>query len=524
MQPLIAPLYQGKTASELLGAMSAQQPLHTSYDILQAHWRAQEHGPDFEQNWRRTVCDGLLADSAFPQKSVKVKTDDIIAALRSADVRPTQPVDSDSLEVTFRPDPSLWDGRFSNNGWLQECPKPISKITWDNAVLVSPALAQRLKLASDDVVEVACGDRTVRGPVWIMPGQAENTVTLHLGYGRQNVGRVGAGVGFNAYALRTCANFWRASGVGLKKLKDRHHLVSTQIHHNLHSPERQVYREGNLDQFLNDPKFIKGTLEEPKNEETLYDIKEFPYEGYKWAMSIDLNTCIGCNACLLACEVENNIPVVGREQINANRDLHWIRIDTYFKGSLDSPEFSHMPVPCMHCEHAPCELVCPVEATVHDHEGLNLMVYNRCIGTRFCSNNCPYKVRRFNFLRYSDYATPSLKPMYNPEVTVRWRGVMEKCTYCIQRIATARIKAEKQNRRIGAGEVRTACQDACPAQAIVFGDLNAPDSHVAHLKTHPLDYSMLGELNTRPRTTYLAKLRNPAASSAPATSQSSSES
>ncbi|HWC58411.1 MAG TPA: 4Fe-4S dicluster domain-containing protein, partial [Verrucomicrobiae bacterium] len=295
----------------------------------------------------------------------------------------------------------------------------------------------------------------------------------------------------------------------ITKTGEHYPLVATQTHHNLQSPERQIYREGTLDEFNRDPEFVKKSIEAPRNDETLYDTKEYPYNGYKWAMSIDLNTCIGCNACLLACNAENNIPIVGKEQVAKNREMYWIRIDTYYKGALDNPDFSHMPVPCMHCEHAPCELVCPVEATLHDHEGLNLQVYNRCVGTRFCSNNCPYKVRRFNFLWYADYKTPSFKPMYNPDVTVRWRGVMEKCSYCIQRISRARITAEKENRRIEESEIQTACQQACPAKAIVFGDLNSPGSTVAKLKAHPLDYSMLGELNTRPRTTYLAKLRNP---------------
>jgi molybdopterin-containing oxidoreductase family iron-sulfur binding subunit len=369
-------------------------------------------------------------------------------------------------------------------------------------------LAHRLHLKNDDVVEVSAGGRSVSGPVWIQPGQAENTITLHLGYGRERIGRISRNAGFNVSPLRTSDSFWRASGVEIKKTGATHHLVATQIHHNVDKPDRQVYRAGTLSQFIQNAEFLKASLEVPKPEETLYDNNEFQYNGYKWAMSIDLNACIGCNACLLACNVENNVPVVGKDQVDRHREMYWIRIDTYFQGSPDAPTFHHMPVPCMHCEHAPCELVCPVAATVHDHEGLNVQVYNRCVGTRFCSNNCPYKVRRFNFLQYSDYRTPNLRPMYNPEVTVRWRGVMEKCTYCIQRISHARIKTEKENRRIRDDEIQTACQQACPARAIVFGDLNTPESKVAALKQHPLDYSMLGELNTRPRTTYLAKLRN----------------
>ncbi|HEY2081383.1 MAG TPA: TAT-variant-translocated molybdopterin oxidoreductase [Verrucomicrobiae bacterium] len=501
-QPLIEPLYGGKTAHEILGAIFQQQPIRDDYEVVREHWQAEKKWPDFDKGWRRAIHDGVVEGTGLPEKHVSLKTEAITGALGA------ERKSANDIEVVFRPDPSIWDGRFANNGWLQECARPVSKLTWDNAVIISPALAQRRQLATNDVVELELNGRKIRGPVWIQPGQAENTVTLHLGYGRERVGRVGRGVGFNAGLLRDSKSFWSGSGLQMTKLADHYPLVATQTHHNLQSPERQIYREGDLDQFRGDPQFVKRDVEAPPNDKTLYNTDEYKYEGYKWGMSIDLSTCIGCNACLLACNAENNIPVVGKEQVKKNREMYWIRIDTYYKGTLDNPEFSHMPVPCMHCEHAPCELVCPVEATVHDHEGLNLQIYNRCVGTRFCSNNCPYKVRRFNFLWYADYKTPSFKPMYNPDVTVRWRGVMEKCTYCIQRISRARITAEKENRRIGAGEIQTACQQACPANAIVFGDLNAPGSKVGGLKSHPLDYSMLGELNTRPRTTYLAKLRN----------------
>ena len=500
-QPLIKPLYGGKSAHEILDAIFHQQPIRDDYEVVREHWQAEKRWPDFDNGWRRAIHDGLIANTALPEKHVGLKTEAITQAL-------TERKDTDGIEVVFRPDASVWDGRFANNGWLQECARPLSKLTWDNAVIVSPALAQRNQLATSDVVELELNSRKIRGPVWIQPGQAENTVTLHLGYGRERIGRVGKGVGFNANLLRDSKSFWSGSGLKITRLQDCYPLVATQTHHNVQSPERQIYREGNLDQFHADPQFVKKTIESPPNEKTLYNTDEYKYDGYKWGMSIDLSACIGCNACLLACNAENNIPVVGKEQVRKNREMYWIRIDTYYKGPLDNPEFSHMPVPCMQCEHAPCELVCPVEATVHDHEGLNLQIYNRCVGTRFCSNNCPYKVRRFNFLWYADYKTPSFKPMYNPDVTVRWRGVMEKCTYCIQRISRARITAEKENRQIRVGEIQTACQQACPANAIVFGDLNAPGSKVAALKNHPLDYSMLGELNTRPRTTYLAKLRN----------------
>ncbi|MGN6555621.1 MAG: 4Fe-4S dicluster domain-containing protein [Verrucomicrobiota bacterium] len=504
LQPLIAPLYDGKTAHELLGALDTRRtPIRSDYEIVRDFWREQGRWPDFESGWRRALHDGLIANTALPEKQVTLNADSIQQLAATGSVTPPG-----ELEVIFRPDPSVWDGRFANNGWLQECAKPISKLTWDNAVLVSAALAQRLKWNSEDVVELKFEGRTVRCAVWITPGQAENTITLPLGYGRERVGRVGTGAGFNAYRLRTSDSLWRATGVEISKTEARHSLAATQTHHQLEGPVRQIYRDGTLRGFQANADFIKSTVEEPPPGKTLYNPKEYSYDGYKWGMSIDLNTCIGCNACLVACNAENNIPVVGKEQVRMNREMYWIRIDTYFKGSIDNPEFNHQPVPCMHCEHAPCELVCPVAATVHSGDGLNQMVYNRCVGTRFCSNNCPYKVRRFNFLWYADYKTPSLKPMYNPDVTVRWRGVMEKCTYCIQRISRARITAEKENRAIREGEVVTACQQACPAQAIIFGDLNTKGSAVARLKEHPLDFPMLGELNTRPRTTYLAKLRN----------------
>jgi molybdopterin-containing oxidoreductase family iron-sulfur binding subunit len=514
IQPLIAPLYYGKSGHELLGAMTRQQPIRSDYEIVRDYWRARKLWPDFEQGWRRALHDGFIRGTELRSREVRVENDfelrDTASLVPAPGVPHKAPAAAiEHLEICFRPDPHLWDGRFANNGWLQECPKPLSKLVWDNAVLVSPALAQRDDLATNDVVEISFQDRTIRGPVWVMPGQAQNTITLHLGYGRSRVGRVGAGVGFNAYSLRTSDAPWVATGAKLVKTGQRHQLVATQTHHNIDSPERQILRAGSLAEFLAHPDLVNKSVEAPKTEETLYQPEEHPYQGYKWGMSIDLTTCIGCNACVVACEVENNIPVVGKDQVARNREMLWLRLDTYYHGSLDNPGFNHIPVPCMHCEHAPCELVCPVEATVHDREGLNLQVYNRCIGTRFCSNNCPYKVRRFNFYRYANYELPNYQPMYNPEVTVRGRGVMEKCTYCIQRISSARITAEKGNRRIADGEVRTACQQACPANAIVFGDLNTRGSQVARLKGHPLDYSMLGQLNTRPRTTYLAKLQNP---------------
>ncbi len=510
VQPLILPLYAGKSAHEVLDAF-VRQPVRGDYDIVREYWRAHHPWPDFEKGWRRALHDGLIAGTTLPKKTPQLDRNAITNALSQSERGQSTSADGTSaLELVFRPDPTIWDGRFANNGWLQELAKPVTKLTWDNAALISPATAQQHSLANGDIVELATGQRTLRLPVWITPGQAEGTVAVYLGYGRSQVGHTGRATGFNAFVLRTSDTLWSNPAVQLTRTGKHYPLVTTQTHHAIDSEERQIYREATLATFLEHPELIQQSTElpDPKTE-TLFNPEEHRYDGYHWGMSIDLTACIGCNACVLACQSENNIPIVGKQQVAVRREMQWIRLDTYFSGDLDHPQMSHQPVPCMQCENAPCELVCPVGATLHDKEGLNLQVYNRCIGTRYCSNNCPYKVRRFNFLQYADYHTPSLKPMRNPDVTVRWRGVMEKCTYCIQRISAARITAKEQDRPIRDGEIRTACQQACPAQAIVFGDIHNPDSQVSKLKRLPLDYSMLGQLNTRPRTTYLAKLRNP---------------
>ena len=496
IQPLIMPLYAGKSAHEVLEALM-RHPVRSDYEIVREHWRSQNRWPAFEQSWRRALHDGLVSDAALPARRANLKT------VNSPDAAPA----SDTPEIVFRPDGTLWDGRFANNGWLQELAKPITKLTWDNAALISPLTAQRLALTNNDVVELQFAGRTLRVPVWITPGQADESVAISLGYGRTRVGHVGSANGFNAFALRTSFAPWSGPHLAITKTNERYPLVTTQTHHVIESEERQIHREVTLAEFLANPKRVKESVESP--DKSLFKPPLNDYDGHHWGMSIDLGACIGCNACVLACQSENNIPVVGKAQVTVRREMQWIRIDTYFSGELDQPSISHQPVPCMHCELAPCELVCPVAATLHDKEGLNLQIYNRCIGTRYCSNNCPYKVRRFNFLQYADLATPSLKPMRNPEVTVRWRGVMEKCTYCIQRISAARIEAKKSDRPIRDGEIQTACQQVCPARAIVFGDVSDPDTHVSTLKQSPLDFSMLGQLNTRPRTTYLARLRNP---------------
>ncbi len=498
IQPLIAPLYGSKSFHEVLAALMGQTA--SGYEIVRKYWEGRLS--DFEHTWRKALHDGVVAGTAFTPKPVSLAKGDwarLAAGLQNG------AGSQGGMEIIFRPDPSIWDGRFCNNGWLQELPKQLTKLTWDNAALVSPATAEGLGLAAEDVIELKYKDRSVRAAVWITPGQPDETVTVHLGYGRTHAGRVGSGMGFNAYALRTSDSPWFGAGLTISRTGERYPLACTQDHQSMKG--RHLVRAGTLEEFKRHPHFVQAMAEDPPLDMTLYP--EVKYEGRAWGMTIDLSSCIGCGACVTACQAENNIPVVGKEQVMIGREMHWIRVDRYYAGDIDNPEVYHQPIPCMQCENAPCEPVCPVGATVHSKEGLNDMVYNRCVGTRYCSNNCPYKVRRFNFLLYQDWDTPSLKLQRNPNVSVRSRGVMEKCTYCVQRINAARITAEKEDRGIRDGEIVTACQAACPAEAIVFGDINDKESRVAKLKATPLNYGLLTDLNTRPRTTYLARLTNP---------------
>jgi MoCo/4Fe-4S cofactor protein with predicted Tat translocation signal len=497
VQPLIEPLYDGVSAHQLLDAF-VRQPPRSDFEIVKATWERQNGSATFERDWRKILSDGIVPRSESSPPSPPVASSSVAASL---------PVAGHGLEILFRADPNVLDGRYANNGWLQELPHPFSKITWDNAALVSPALAEREKLENGDYVELSYRGRKLGAPIWILPGQAENTVTLHLGYGREKAGRVGTNKGYNAYRLRTADALWQGDGLTIQKLPRREKFATTQNHFTIEG--RDMYRSGTLAEFVRNPRFAAEMEEVPKDDETLYNPDEFKKAGYAWAMAIDLNTCIGCNACTIACQAENNIPVVGKAQVIAGREMHWIRIDTYHTDSPNEPRFHHQPVPCMHCQDAPCELVCPVAATVTDDEGLNLQVYNRCVGTRYCSNNCPYKVRRFNFLEYNGALSASEKLAKNPDVTVRCRGVMEKCTYCLQRINSARIAAELERRKIRDGEVTPACAQVCPAEAITFGDIHDAKSRVSRRKQLPLDYGMLAELNTRPRTSYTARLRNP---------------
>ena len=496
-QPLIAPLYGGKSAYEVVAAMLGQ-PTRSGYDIVRAHWQAQSGAREFEKWWRRAIHDGVVAGSALPPRAV--------APLRDLAAQLPPPASTtDGIEVVFRPDSTIYDGRFANNGWLQELPKALSRLTWDNACLLSPQTAQRLGVRDEDVVEVRVGQRSVRAPVWLQPGHPGDCATLFLGYGRTRSGRVGRGIGYDAQAVRTSGALWQAAGAQITKANSTHKLATTQHHHSMEG--RALVRAAGIEEYNAEPEVFHKMAHDPPASLTMYP--GFEYKGYAWGLAIDLNACNGCNACVVACQSENNIPIVGKDQVAVGREMQWIRVDRYFKGDLENPETYHQPVPCMHCENAPCEVVCPVAATAHSDEGLNDMIYNRCVGTRYCSNNCPYKVRRFNFLQYVDDTTESLKLMRNPDVTVRMRGIMEKCTYCVQRINAARITSEKEGRKIRDGEITTACQQVCPAQAIVFGDINDPSSRVSKLKAEQRNYGILADLNTRPRTTYLARLRNP---------------
>jgi len=504
IQPLIAPLYGGKTAHEVINALLNNGDEHP-LDTIRGYWQSQKRptkksdvlaqdDADFDTFWQVSLHAGMIAGSAFPERTPP------------APKIPEPAVSEGSgLEIVFRPDPAIGDGAFSNNAWLQEMPKPQSKLTWDNAVWISPASARYYGVETGDVIEIEFKGRRVEGPVWVLPGHADESLTIHFGYGRTRAGRIGDKVGFNSYKLATTDAMHHGSGVSLTRKRHGYQFASTQ--HTQTMEERDPFRVGTLTRYHQEPEFARPEEKRVAGNHSMFPL--WNYNQHKWGMSIDLTACIGCNACTVACQAENNIPVVGKEETAKGRHMNWLRVDRYYSGPMEDPQMYFQPVPCMHCENALCELVCPVAATVHSGEGLNEMVYNRCVGTRYCSNNCPYKVRRFNFFLYSDWDTQSLFGVRNPDVTVRSRGVMEKCSYCVQRINRVKIDAEKADRPIQDGEIVTACQQACPAQAIVFGDLNDPNSRVAKLKRQQRDYGLLEELNTRPRTTYLARLRNP---------------
>ena len=516
IQPLIAPLYNGRGASEVLGAMIGGLD-QTPYQAVRAYWFARGAN---EQSWRQWLHNGVIPNSALPTR-----------AAAGGAIPPAQPVATSGIELELRHDPTIYDGRFANNAWLQELPKPQTKITWDNVLVVGAKTADKIGFAVEErsnlfnekqtrFAEVEYRGAKLRLPVWVVPGYAEDVATVYYGYGRQRGGKIADGVGFNTYGLRTTALLHGGPGAQIR-MSDAaprtYKVACTQEHQSIDPKligERGIIRASTFAEYLKDPDFVQdfehhsGLPGEKHTEESMYPPFDYS-KKHAWAMVIDTSICTGCNGCVVACQSENNIAVVGKDEVVRERELHWLRIDRYYRGEPENPEVFHQPVPCMQCELAPCEPVCPVEATSHSDDGLNDMTYNRCVGTRYCSNNCPYKVRRFNFFHYSDYDTPALHAMRNPDVTVRTRGVMEKCTYCVQRINHAKIEAEKQDRRVRDGEVVTACQQACPTQAIVFGDMNDPKSAVAQLKAQPTNYELLGELQTKPRTTYLAAIRNP---------------
>jgi Fe-S-cluster-containing dehydrogenase component len=509
-QPLIEPLYGGMSALELLAVLVGESPAR-GYDLVRRTIQKILNVSDFETAWRRLLHDGILADSAPSTVSPNLEPASLNRGLSG--LTPKSPEDENTLEVVFVQDAGLYDGRFANNGWLQEAPDPLTKLTWDNAALLSPATAERLSVAHGDVVTLEHQGRALDAPVMIMPGQAPHSIALALGYGRRACGAVGDGVGVDTYSLRTTTAMHLASGVRIAKTGRTYQLATTQDHHaidtvGIHERESRIgrlIREANLDYYRYHPDFITHDQHGPP----LVSLwEEHTFEGHQWAMAIDLSLCIGCGACVVACQAENNIPIVGKENVAEGREMHWMRVDRYFAGDPERPRIVHQPVACHHCELAPCEQVCPVAATVHDDEGLNAMVYNRCVGTRYCSNNCPYKVRRFNFFNYHRKMSDVQKMAHNPDVTVRSRGVMEKCTFCIQRIKAVTIPAKNDRRPLADGEIIPACAQTCPTRAIVFGDLADPDSRVRKLHEHNRAYAILGELNIKPRTKYLARLHN----------------
>lgn len=522
VQPLIAPLYRGISAHELIAHLAGRPK--DGYDIVREFWKLKGlGGAQFENAWKEALSAGVIPNTQSPVKSV------------TAGQAPAAPTaKSGGMEIIFRPDPAVWDGRLANNGWMQELPKPLSQMTWDNSALMSPATAAKIQVEDDDFVYLNSNGQKIKAQVVIMPGHPDESVTAHLGYGRTVVGEVGQERGFDAYPMRTSKGMWWGSDLAVEPAHERPDgLAKTQMYFSMEG--RDIVRAGTVAEYVKNPNFKPEPSEEGELE-SMYPDNPTPWpdqpDHYQWALTIDLNNCIGCNACVTACQAENNIPIVGKAQVLRGRVMHWIRVDRYYRvndgakqtdadlgntNDLDSKaiETVFMPVTCMHCEKAPCEPVCPVAATVHSHEGLNQMVYNRCVGTRYCSNNCPYKVRRFNYLNYGDktngnlYLNYRLNLINNPNVTVRGRGVMEKCTYCVQRINEARIESKKRGTPIKDGEIVTACQQACPTNAIVFGNIADIRSAVSRTRGSGRNYTLLQELGTIPRTTYLTKLRNP---------------
>jgi len=526
IQPLILPLFGAHSAVELLGVFTTETEA-PGYEHVRATWKEILGEGDFEKRWNRVLHDGLLEGNELPTVDPALRPSALSEAVAMLS-EPTGEVHQGELEIVFHRSPAVFDGRFANNGWLQELPDAITKVTWDNVAVMSPKTADELGLRNEDVASLRYRGRDVELPVWIVPGHADGTVSVTLGYGRRSAGRVGNNVGVDLYSIRTAEEPGFDSGLSLEPTGKTQPVAGTQNHGAMEG--RPIVREASLSQYREQPDFAHHAEAHAPGGGPLFKDPVDWGKGYQWGMTIDLNTCIGCNACTVACQSENNIPIVGKEEVKKGREMHWIRLDRYFTspaaeagtesahgagGSLihdpvpEDPQMVFQPLPCQHCETAPCEQVCPVAATVHDREGLNVMVYNRCIGTRYCLNNCPYKVRRFNYYNLTKHIPEIVKLAHNPDVTVRSRGVMEKCTFCLQRINAGKKNAKKEGRRVRDGDVKTACQQACPASAIQFGNINDPASAVAQNKGNPRNYDLLGELNTRPRVSYLAKIRNP---------------
>jgi len=512
IQPMIEPLFKSVSDAAFFYAFTNGES-KKDYDIVRDKWREILDSGNFDELWENILHDGIYRKSSYKPINAGVRETGLKKAVKNLSVDK-----ADKFEIVFRASSSVYDGRYSNNGWLQENPDPITKLTWDNAAVMCPATAKHLGVKSENIVEVRSSKtgQAINLPVWIVPGFAEYSISVALGYGRK-IGRVATGTGANSYLIRNSQEINFSEQYNVQKTSGKYMLASTQDHSGLDTEKLAadaiekrlpvLIREATLDEYRHEPEFAKELVEVPHTN-SLW--KEHNYEkGNQWGMAVDLNVCNGCNACTIACQSENNIPVVGKDEVEKGREMHWIRIDRYFAGDYENPEMVFQPVGCQHCELAPCEQVCPVAATVHDEEGLNTMVYNRCIGTRYCANNCPYKVRRFNFFNYTKEMPEIVQMAMNPDVTVRFRGVMEKCTYCTQRINQTKLDAKNNNREYRDGDMQTACQQTCPTDAIAFGDLNDPESAVSQVKKQNRDYDLLSEMNFKPRTTYQAKLRNP---------------
>ncbi len=519
-QPVIAPLYDTRqTEAILLNWISGDSSTYDEsiyHKYLMSNWE-QNFYPllksklDFKRFWFNSLHDGVVYSK---EKSESVGAFNIAS---TSGIKPTEVSNNFSLHI--KESYAVRDGRFANNGWLQELPHPVSKIVWDNYAAISPKTANDLGLNSNDLVEISTGQNSLQIPVFIQPGASDNSITIETGYGRKNGGTVGTGIGFNANVLVSSIGeltSWLYSDVKVQKVAGSYKLVTAQTVYAFNEgltkdlpSKRGIIKEGTVNEYLKNVDFLHNEKHELESVNPFYD-----YKGVKWGMSVDMNRCLGCGDCVVACNVENNIPVVGKDQVEKGRELHWIRIDRYYSGTPEDPNVNNQVMVCQHCDHAPCENVCPVVATTHSPDGLNQMVYNRCVGTRYCSNNCPYKVRRFNYFNFRDHfrngfqESPVFALLMNPEVTVRSRGVMEKCTFCVQRISDARAEATKEGRELKGSDVRTACQDACSTNAIHFGDINNKEEEFHTYRNHELGYFLLEELNIRPNVTYIAKLKN----------------